>query len=93
MVYKKGHRVSSEAERGTLLGVLLWPECWGWVSLGHKEDFQSQLSHLPTRGQGPPEACPLSPICSAELAEPAFFCLSWLSVNCTKVDLENKDIA
>lgn len=89
---KKGHKVSSEAECGTLFGVLLWPVCWGWVSLGQKKACR------PSRPTSPPEARAqqepaLSPICSAELAEPTSFCLSWLSVNCAKVDLQNKDIA
>lgn len=60
-----------------LLGVLLCPECRGRVSLGHKEGPQAWLSHLPTRGWSPPEACPHSPICSAG-ARLLFLLLSFL---------------
>lgn len=86
-----GHKCF-EAKCGTLLGVLLCPECRGRVSLGPKADPQAWLSHLPTRGaHQKPALIRLSAL--LELDSFSFFCLSWFSVNCAKMDLENKDIS
>lgn len=54
-----GHEsLEAEDKVSDAVRVLLCPECRGRVSLGHKEDPQAWLSHLPTRGLEPTRSLP-----------------------------------